>query len=314
MIIFHFVCSQGSPSKKQKRGTGSVKAKRLFKAQPPPPDEATCEDSTLMDLISMKQPALNTSTGEGTPSSCFSTSLSPSPPSSMSPHRISSINHGKLASASMYQPNMISSPLKSLLPSLSSSFSLLSTPPSVEKKRQRITPAPAITSPAWASSGQSGSVKSARRGLDLGSIEEENLSKEKWHDELCMDWSVKTRLLVKSENQFGWNTALKTSEESSGISAFVRCIDMEPNQNTKSFSSSGSQLDTSLGAQFHQCCLYWQHPYLPTVKMFPRDAASGLPVSLTSSNTTYAGNIKLEDRALDAMFMEWYVFTGCLGH
>ncbi|CAL8100979.1 unnamed protein product [Orchesella dallaii] len=302
-----------SPSKKTKR---QQKAKRLFKAQPPPPDEATCEDSTLMDLISMKQPTLNlgtpftNSTGERTPTSCLSASLSPSPPSSssMSPHRHSIVhsnsNQGRLPNSSMFQHSAVNSPMKSYLPSLSS-FSMLSTPPSVEKKRQRITPAPAITSPLWASSSHSSTPKSARRGLDLSRIDEKSFTEEKWHKELCMDWSVKTRLLIRSENQFGWNTALKTSEESSGISAFVRCIDMEPNQPiSRNFSPPGSQLDTSLGAQFHQCCLYWQHPYLPTVKLFPRESTYGV-TSLTTSTSAYAGNIKLEERALDTMFLEW---------
>lgn len=264
----------------------------------------------------MKQPmvnvsaTLNTSTGDRTPSSNLSASLSPSPSSSssMSPHRHSTASScvpGRLSSSGLHA-NQIGSPMKSYLPSLSSSFGIMCTPPSVEKKRrQRITPAPAITSPLWASGSPLGTPKSARRGLDLSNVEEEGVSnsQETWHAELCVDWSIKTRLLIKSETLFKWNTALKTSEESSGISAFVRCIDMEPSQNSRSFSPA-SQLDTSLGAQFHQCCLYWQHPYLPTVKLFPRENTYGIS-SLTANNSTYAGNIKLEERALDTMFLEW---------
>lgn len=81
---------------------------------------------------------------------------------------------------------------------------------------------------------------------------------EKW---IPIDWCMKTKLRFMSLKQFPWNQKLKVSEEASGITSFVRCLDT---------SSSETSLDTSPNAKFHQCCLYWQHPSIPWLQMFPR--------------------------------------------
>ncbi|GLV38678.1 humpty dumpty [Carabus blaptoides fortunei] len=75
-----------------------------------------------------------------------------------------------------------------------------------------------------------------------------------------IDWTLKTKLRLMSSKQFAWNRTLKTSEEASGITGFVRCLDTR----------TSTSLDTSPNAQFHQCCLYWQHPVLPWLQLFPR--------------------------------------------
>lgn len=75
-----------------------------------------------------------------------------------------------------------------------------------------------------------------------------------------IDWSLKTKLRLLSAVPFSWNQKLKVSEEASGITAFVRCLD----NNTK------TTLDTSSNAKFHQCCLYWEQPSLPWLNLFPR--------------------------------------------
>lgn len=47
--------------------------------------------------------------------------------------------------------------------------------------------------------------------------------------------------------------------------SFVRCL----NPNT---SSEG--LDISLGARLHQATMFWQHPHLPWLTLFPRNDRS----------------------------------------
>ncbi len=46
-------------------------------------------------------------------------------------------------------------------------------------------------------------------------------------------------------------------------------------------SDEWSTLDTSTNAQFHQCCLLWQYPWLPWLSLFPRDTRA--PITSTSS-------------------------------
>lgn len=48
---------------------------------------------------------------------------------------------------------------------------------------------------------------------------------------------------------------------------FVRCLDTS---SIKEGTTIGS-LDTSPNAQFHQCCLYWQHPNISWLQLFPRN-------------------------------------------
>lgn len=46
-------------------------------------------------------------------------------------------------------------------------------------------------------------------------------------------------------------------------------------------SEEWSTLDTSTNAQFHQCCLLWQYPWLPWLSLFPRDTRA--PITSTST-------------------------------
>nr|CAG4651982.1 EOG090X09DI [Triops cancriformis] len=78
-----------------------------------------------------------------------------------------------------------------------------------------------------------------------------------------VDWSLKTKLRIASEKPFPFRSTLKTSEEASGVTGFVRCLDPTREEDSHT-------LDTSTNAQFHQCCLYWQHPHLPWLNLFPR--------------------------------------------
>lgn len=78
-----------------------------------------------------------------------------------------------------------------------------------------------------------------------------------------LDWSLNTRIRILSNSPILLGNCLKTNQEASGITSFVRCLDSK---------TSSTGLDISLGAQFHQSTLYWQHPNLPWLTMFPRNS------------------------------------------
>ncbi|GJQ69545.1 hypothetical protein Trydic_g6644 [Trypoxylus dichotomus] len=80
---------------------------------------------------------------------------------------------------------------------------------------------------------------------------------EKW---IPIDWTLKSRARFVSSKPFQWSQKLKISEEASSLTSFTRCLDM----------NSTTTLDISPNARFHQCCLYWQSPYLPWLNLFPR--------------------------------------------
>ncbi|XP_032690255.1 protein downstream neighbor of son homolog [Odontomachus brunneus] len=105
-----------------------------------------------------------------------------------------------------------------------------------------------------------------------------------------IDWTLKTKMRFMSPKPFPWNGKLKTSEEASGTTGFVRCLNIGEQETT---------LDTSLNARFHQCCLIWQHPSLPWLELFPRSAGK-VSASLASS-TSIANNQCMKD----ALHREW---------
>ncbi|XP_015111674.1 protein downstream neighbor of son homolog [Diachasma alloeum] len=105
-----------------------------------------------------------------------------------------------------------------------------------------------------------------------------------------IDWSLNTKVRFMSSKPFPWNGKLKTSEQASGTTGFVRCLDIGEQETT---------LDTSPNARFHRCCLVWQHPSLPWLELFPR-AAGRVSASL-ASNSAIANNQFVKD----ALFSEW---------
>ncbi|XP_075233388.1 humpty dumpty [Lycorma delicatula] len=97
----------------------------------------------------------------------------------------------------------------------------------------------------------------------VDNVKEESDDKVKGSKDIPVDWRLRTRMRFMSLKPFAWNSKLKTCEEASGTTAFVRCLDTTSNNENYS-------LDTSANAQFHQCCLVWQHPVLPWVELYPR--------------------------------------------
>ncbi|KAF0306938.1 Protein downstream neighbor of son [Amphibalanus amphitrite] len=77
--------------------------------------------------------------------------------------------------------------------------------------------------------------------------------------DLPTDWGLKTKIRFLSKTPFPWTSRLKTLEEASAVTSCVRCLSTEQ-----------SGLDTSPNARLHRHALYWQHPWLPWLQLFPR--------------------------------------------
>ncbi|XP_011633899.1 protein downstream neighbor of son homolog [Pogonomyrmex barbatus] len=105
-----------------------------------------------------------------------------------------------------------------------------------------------------------------------------------------IDWTLKTKMRFMSPKPFPWNSKLKTSEEASGTTGFVRCLNIGDKETT---------LDTSLNARFHQCCLIWQHPSLPWLELFPRSA--GKVSASLANNISITNNQNMKD----ALYRDW---------
>ncbi|XP_076277143.1 humpty dumpty isoform X2 [Lasioglossum baleicum] len=118
-------------------------------------------------------------------------------------------------------------------------------------------------------------------------LDVETLKGEKYFP---IDWTLKTKMRFMSLKSFPWNSKLKTSEEASGTTGFVRCLDI---------SETDSTLDTSPNARLHRCCLIWQHPSLPWLELFPRSA--GKVSSNLTSSLPFVTNISIKD----ALYKDW---------
>jgi len=115
-------------------------------------------------------------------------------------------------------------------------------------------------------------------GLSSNSHEEDEDEDEEVEGKMTrlpIDWSLKSRARFSSQQPLGWSQSLSTVEEASGVTAGVRCLNI----------NSGSHcLDQSTNAEFHAACLYWQHPALPGTHLFPRFTVSSFQKQ--SSNLT----------------------------
>lgn len=88
-----------------------------------------------------------------------------------------------------------------------------------------------------------------------------------------IDWSLKTKIRLLTLSPLT-GTGLKTCQEASGITSFVRCMHSSASaaKGSLATATSNSGLDSSLGARFHQATMHWQHPHLPWLQLFPRNA------------------------------------------
>ncbi|XP_008288250.1 protein downstream neighbor of son homolog [Stegastes partitus] len=118
--------------------------------------------------------------------------------------------------------------------------------------------------------------------------------------EFPADWSLKTRLLFTSPLTLSWAEQPKAQEEALGLSQHCRA----------QFSSLPHSLQdprscSELRCAFQQSLVYWQHPSLPWLSMFPRINAER---SFTGKSTPWA-----QDAALQQSLMrEWSVSLSSL--
>ncbi|NXG16886.1 DONS protein, partial [Grallaria varia] len=86
--------------------------------------------------------------------------------------------------------------------------------------------------------------------------------------EFPADWSIKTRILFMSSQPFTWTEHLKAQEEAQGFAQHCRAT--EP---TLPLSVQEPQLSRELRCAFQQSLVYWLHPSLPWLPLFPRIGA-----------------------------------------
>lgn len=92
-------------------------------------------------------------------------------------------------------------------------------------------------------------------------------------------WGIKSRLRIVCKSALPGNN-LRTNQEASGLTSFVRCIGIK---------DSSVGLDISPGARFYQSTLYWQHPHLPWLTLFPRNSKSNHGIVLGETERTALG-------------------------
>ncbi|XP_027490169.1 protein downstream neighbor of Son isoform X1 [Corapipo altera] len=86
--------------------------------------------------------------------------------------------------------------------------------------------------------------------------------------EFPADWSIKTRILFMSSQPFTWTEHLKAQEEAQGLAQHCRAT-----ETTLPPSVQEPQLCTELRCAFQQSLVYWLHPSLPWLPLFPRIGA-----------------------------------------
>ncbi|XP_042543176.1 protein downstream neighbor of Son isoform X1 [Dipodomys spectabilis] len=95
--------------------------------------------------------------------------------------------------------------------------------------------------------------------------------------ELPVDWSIKTRLLFTSSQPFTWADHLKAQEEAQGLIQHCRAVEVTLPQNIQD-----PKLSTELRCAFQQSLVYWLHPALSWLPLFPRIGADRKMAGKTS--------------------------------
>ncbi|XP_026219362.1 protein downstream neighbor of son homolog [Anabas testudineus] len=114
------------------------------------------------------------------------------------------------------------------------------------------------------------------------------------------DWSLKTRLLFTSPLSLSWAEQPKAQEQALGLSQNCRA-----QFNTLPHSLQDPRSCSELRCAFQQSLVYWQHPSLPWISLFPRINAER---SFSGKSTPWA-----QDTALQQSLMsEWSVSLSSL--
>jgi hypothetical protein len=99
---------------------------------------------------------------------------------------------------------------------------------------------------------------------------------------LPFDWSIKSRIRILTKSMVVPNT-LKSSVEASGLTGFVRCLDIK---------NTVSGLDISDSARFHQNQMYWQYPHIPWLNLVQRNSPSN-------------GQFKINENESAILYKDW---------
>lgn len=99
---------------------------------------------------------------------------------------------------------------------------------------------------------------------------------------LPVDWSIKSKVRMVASSQIIPNT-MSSGVKSSGITGFVRCLDI---------TATNTGLDTSHSSRFHQNEMFWQYPHIPWLNLVQRNAIS---------NNEY----KIKEKEADELFKDW---------
>ncbi|XP_063249366.1 protein downstream neighbor of Son isoform X2 [Prinia subflava] len=83
--------------------------------------------------------------------------------------------------------------------------------------------------------------------------------------EFPADWSIKTRVLFVSSQPFTWAEHLKAQEEAQGLAQHCRATETPLPRSVQE-----PRLCSELRCAFQQSLVYWLHPSLPWLPLFPR--------------------------------------------
>ncbi|VVC39625.1 Hypothetical protein CINCED_3A025647 [Cinara cedri] len=120
---------------------------------------------------------------------------------------------------------------------------------------------------------------------------EEEIKEIVGKSDLPVDWTLRTKVRFLSPNTFPWSQKIKTCEEASATTGFVRCLDTDNDEHS---------LDTSPNSRFHQCCMAWQHPSLPWVDLIHRGPRIAIRDSSNNMPSVNANSVFRE-----SLFTHW---------
>ncbi|MEQ2286524.1 hypothetical protein AMECASPLE_003269 [Ameca splendens] len=114
------------------------------------------------------------------------------------------------------------------------------------------------------------------------------------------DWSLKTRVLFTSPVSLTWTEQPKAQEEALGLSNSCRAqfSALPPNLQEPRYWSE-------VRSAFQQCLVYWQHPSLPWLSLFPRINAEK---SFSGKNSPWTQDVAVQE----SLMKEWSVSLSSL--
>ncbi|XP_041834715.1 protein downstream neighbor of son homolog [Melanotaenia boesemani] len=114
------------------------------------------------------------------------------------------------------------------------------------------------------------------------------------------DWSLKTRVLFTSPLSLSWTEQPKAQEEAVGLSHSCRAQFFSPPHSLQDPRSC-----SELRSAFQQSLVYWQHPSLPWLSLFPRINAER---SFSGRSTPWAQDVAMQQ----SLMREWSVSLSSL--